>query len=83
MLKSWRRNTTRASHDGGPDLAGTRRVLLIHGRCDQMVLLEVSIAILNHIADRRPVLLNNCGHWPSFAEPAEWTAQVVAFLEGY
>jgi len=29
------------------------------------------------------VLLNNCGHWPPFEEPAEWTAQVLAFLKGY
>jgi len=29
-----------------------------------MVPFEVSIAILNHIADSRLVLLNNCGHWP-------------------
>jgi len=48
-----------------------------------MVPFEVSIAILNHIADRRLVLLNNCGHWPPFEEPAEWTAQVLAFLKGY
>jgi len=26
------------------------------------------------------VLLNNCGHWPPFEKPAEWTAQVLAFL---
>jgi len=40
-----------------PDLFGIKApVLLIHGRCDQMVAFEVSIAILNHIADRRLVL---------------------------
>jgi pimeloyl-ACP methyl ester carboxylesterase len=32
---------------------------------------------------RRLVLLNNCGHWPPFEKPAEWTAQVLAFLKGY
>jgi pimeloyl-ACP methyl ester carboxylesterase len=42
-----------------------------------------SIAILNRIADSRLVLLNNCGHWPPFEKPAEWTAQVLAFLKGY
>jgi len=45
-----------------------------------MVALEVSIAILNHIADSGLVLLNNCGHWPPFKKPAEWAAQVLAFL---
>jgi len=29
------------------------------------------------------VLLNNCGHWPPFEKPAEWSAQVLAFLRGY
>ena len=36
-----------------------------------------------NIADRHLVLLNNCGHWPPFEKPAEWTAQVLAFLKGY
>ena len=44
---------------------------------------EVRIAILNHIADSRLVLLNNCAHWPPFEKPAEWAARVLAFLQGY
>jgi len=48
-----------------------------------MVPFEVSIAILNHIPDSRLVLLNNCGHWPPFENPAEWTAQVLAFPKSY
>jgi pimeloyl-ACP methyl ester carboxylesterase len=48
-----------------------------------MVAFEVSIAILNHIADSRVVLLNNCGHWAPFEKPAEWAAHVLAFLKGY
>ena len=44
---------------------------------------EVSIAILNHIADSRLVFFSKCGHWPPFEKPAEWTAQVLAFLQGY
>ena len=58
-------------------------VLPIYGRYDGMVALEVSIAILNHIAVSRVVLLNNCGHWPPFEKPAEWAAQVLAVLRGY
>jgi 2-hydroxy-6-oxonona-2,4-dienedioate hydrolase len=54
-------------HDYTQDLAGIEApVLLIHGRYDRMVAFEVSIAILNHIADWHLVLLNNCGHWPPF-----------------
>ena len=64
-----------------PDLSGIKApVLLIHGRYDRMVAFEVSIAILNHIA--RLVLLSNCGRWPAFVKPAEWAAQVLAFLLG-
>jgi 2-hydroxy-6-oxonona-2,4-dienedioate hydrolase len=48
-----------------------------------MVPFEVSIAILNHIADSRLVLLNNCGHWPAFEKPAEWAVQVLAFLRTF
>jgi pimeloyl-ACP methyl ester carboxylesterase len=71
-------------HDYTQDLTGIQApVLLIHGRYDRMVPFEVSIAILNHIADSRLVLLNNCGHWPPFEKPAEWAAHVLAFLRGY
>jgi pimeloyl-ACP methyl ester carboxylesterase len=38
-------------------------VLLIHGRYGRMVQFEVSIAILNHVADWHLVRLNNSGHW--------------------
>jgi pimeloyl-ACP methyl ester carboxylesterase len=69
-------------HDYTQDLAGIQApVLLIYGRYDRMVPFEVSIAILNHIADWH--LLNNCGHWPPFEKPAEWAAQVLAFLQCY
>jgi 2-hydroxy-6-oxonona-2,4-dienedioate hydrolase len=79
-----RRQSLSLPHDYAPDLAGIQApVLLIHGRYDRMVAFEVSIAILNHIADSRLVLLNNCGHWPPFEKPAEWTAHVLAFLRGY
>src|SRR5215469_15390142 len=65
-----RRQSVSLPHDYTPDLAGIKApVLLIHGRHDRMVPFEVSIAILNHIADSRLVLLNNCGHWPPFEKP--------------
>jgi len=44
---------------------------------------EVSIAILNHIADWHLVLLNNRGRWSPFKKPGEWAAQVLAFLLSY
>jgi len=38
-----------------------------------MVSLEVSIAILNQIADSCLVLLNNCGHWPRPSGPCRYS----------
>src|SRR3989441_11363636 len=79
-----RKQSVSVPHDYTPELAGIQApVLLIHGRYDRMVAFEVSIAILNHVSNSRLVLLNNCGHSPPFEKPAEWTAQVVAFLRGY
>jgi 2-hydroxy-6-oxonona-2,4-dienedioate hydrolase len=69
-------------HDYTENLAGIQAVLLIHGRYDRMLAFEDSIVILNHIADSRLVLLNNCGHWAPFEKLAEWAAQVLAFLQG-
>ena len=48
-----------------------------------MVAFEVSIAIFNRLADWHLVLFNNCGYWRRSRNPAEWTAQVLAFLRGY
>jgi len=79
-----RRHSVSVPHDYTPDLANIRApVLLIHGRYDRMVAFEVSLAILNHVTDSRVVLLNNCGHWPPFEKPAEYTAHVLTFLKGY
>jgi hypothetical protein len=50
---------------------------------ERIVPIEVSIAILNHIADRHLVLLNNSGHRPPFERPPEWAAQALAFPRGY
>ena len=79
-----RRQSVSLPHDYTPGLAGIKApVLLMYGRYDRMVPFEVSIAILNHISDSRLVLINHCGHWPPFEKPEEWTAQVLAFLQGY
>jgi pimeloyl-ACP methyl ester carboxylesterase len=79
-----RQQSVSVPHDYTPELAGVQApVLLIHGRYDRMVAFEVSIAILNHVTNSRVVLLNNCGHWPPFEKPDEYTAHVLAFLKGY
>jgi pimeloyl-ACP methyl ester carboxylesterase len=83
-LDEARKQSVSVPHDYTPELAGIRApVLLVHGRYDRMVAFEVSIAILNHVADSRVVLLNDCGHWPPFEKPAEYAAHVLSFLKGY
>lgn len=78
-----RRQSVSVPHDYTPELAAIQApVLLIHGRYDRMVAFEVSLAILNHITDSRLVLFNNCGHWPPFEKPLEYTSQVLHFLKG-
>jgi len=79
-----RQQSVSVPHDYTPELAGIQApVLLIHGRYDRMVAFEVSLAILNHVTNSRVVLLNNCGHWPPFEKPEEYTAHVLTFLKGY
>src|SRR5207245_9408770 len=76
-----RRQSVSLPHDYTPDLAGIKApVLLIHGRYARMVPFEVSIAILNHIADSRLVFFNISAHWPPFEKPEEWPTQVLPFL---
>jgi 2-hydroxy-6-oxonona-2,4-dienedioate hydrolase len=65
-----------------PEFAGIQApVLLIQGGYDRMVAVEVSIAMLNHIADSSSSTIVATG--PPFENPAEWTAQVLALLRGY
>jgi 2-hydroxy-6-oxonona-2,4-dienedioate hydrolase len=80
-LTAARQQSVSVPHDYTPELDRiSASTLLIHGRYDRMVPFEVSISILNHVANSRLVLLNNCGHWPPFEKPAEYTAHVLNFL---
>jgi hypothetical protein len=61
-----RRQSVSVPRDCTHDLAGiTGSVLLIHGRYDRMLPFEISIVILNHIAESRLVPRNTCGHQSS------------------
>jgi pimeloyl-ACP methyl ester carboxylesterase len=76
-----RQQSVSVPHDYTPELDQiTAPTMLIHGRYDRMVPFEVSLNILNHVANSRLVLLNNCGHWPPFEHPAEYTTHVLNFL---
>jgi pimeloyl-ACP methyl ester carboxylesterase len=68
MIMEARRQSVSVPHHYMSDLAGIQApVILTHGPYNRMVVpFEVSFAILNHIADRHLVLLNNSGHWPTF-----------------
>ena len=68
-----------------PDLSGIQApVLLIRGRYDRMVPFEVSIAILNHIADSAPRAAQQLRPLAGLRKPAEWpTAEFLAFLREY
>jgi pimeloyl-ACP methyl ester carboxylesterase len=70
-------------YDHSQDIhAVTAPTLILHGRYDRMVALEVSIAALNHIDNTRMVILNHCGHWPPYEKPEEYTSFVLSFLKG-
>ena len=70
-------------YDHGVDLPNiVAPSLIIWGRYDRMCVFEIGIAALNNIADSRLVLLNNCGHWPPYEKPKEYTAHLLSFLEG-
>jgi len=69
-------------YDHGVDLPNIKAPsLIIWGRYDRMCVFEIGIAALNNIDDSRLVLLNNCGHWPPYEKPEEYTAHLLNFLE--
>ncbi|MAF38801.1 MAG: alpha/beta hydrolase [Chloroflexi bacterium] len=69
-------------YDHGAGLPSiTAPSLIIWGRYDRMCVFEIGIAALNNITDSRMVLLNNCGHWPPYEKPEEYTAHLLNFLE--
>ena len=55
--------------------------LVIHGRYDRMVPVEVGLALMNYIPDSRLLVFNHCGHWPQYEHPKEYNAQVLNFLQ--
>jgi 2-hydroxy-6-oxonona-2,4-dienedioate hydrolase len=73
MIMEARRQSVSMPHHYMPDLASIQApVLLTYGPYNRMVVpFEVSIAILNHIADWHLMLLNNSGDWPPFEKPNE------------
>jgi 2-hydroxy-6-oxonona-2,4-dienedioate hydrolase len=78
-----RRQSVSVPHDYTPHLAGIQApVLLIHGRYNRKVAFEVSIAILNHIADS-PRASQQLRALAAVREAGRVAAQVLALLRGY
>src|SRR6202011_2610400 len=68
------------AHTWSPEFIEARRqsVSLPHDYTQDLAQIQA-----NHIADWHLLLLNNCPYWPPFEKPAEWAAQLLAFLKGY
>jgi len=54
--------------------------LVIHGRFDRMVPLEQALMLASYLPNADLVVLNNCGHWPAFERPRDFTSHVMRFL---
>jgi 2-hydroxy-6-oxonona-2,4-dienedioate hydrolase len=55
--------------------------LMIHGRDDRTVPMEVTLRTAALIPDVRAVILNRCGHWTQVEHAAEFNRLVLNFLE--
>jgi pimeloyl-ACP methyl ester carboxylesterase len=54
--------------------------LIVHGRFDRMVPYEQALMLLNFIPSSNLVILNRCGHWTQYEQPAEFASHVLRFL---
>jgi pimeloyl-ACP methyl ester carboxylesterase len=81
-LAEARRHSTSTYYDHGPEVSHIRAPsLIIWGRQDRLCPFEVGIKSLNHLANSRLVVINNCGHWPGYEKPDEYNAHVLNFLK--
>ncbi len=55
-------------------------VLLVHGREDRVIPLEVSLRLLQLIGDARLHVFGRCGHWTQIERAAEFARLVAGFL---
>ena len=56
-------------------------MLVIHGRFDRMVPFEQALAIMSYAVQADVVVFNECGHWPPFERPYDFTTHVLRFLD--
>tara|TARA_R110002110_G_scaffold415713_1_gene654128 strand:- start:6832 stop:7659 length:828 start_codon:yes stop_codon:yes gene_type:complete len=55
-------------------------VLIVHGREDKLVPLELAINAHKHIEDSELHVFSRCGHWVQLERKPEFVGQVMAFL---
>ena len=68
-------------HDYRPQVPSVRApAMMVHGRHDKMVPLEVSITLLSLLPDARLVVFNDTAHWTPFENPREYARHVLPFL---
>ena len=68
-------------HDYRPQVPGVRApAMMVHGRHDKMVPLEVSITMLGLLPDARLLVFNDAAHWAPFEKPREYARHVLSFL---
>jgi 2-hydroxy-6-oxonona-2,4-dienedioate hydrolase len=77
-----RRRSVSTPHSNLLELVNvTVPTLIVHGRFDRMVPYEQALMLLNYIESSNLVLLNRCGHWTQYEQPAEFTSHVLRFLQ--
>ena len=79
-----RKRSKQTPHSNMADLPNVKApTLIIHGRYDRMVPVEVGLTLMNYITDSRLVVFNHCGSWPPFENPEEYANLVLGFLKGH
>lgn len=58
-----------------------RPTLILHGREDHIIPLEVAVRMHQHIADSQLHMFGNCGHWVQLEREDAFLHQVERFLE--
>jgi pimeloyl-ACP methyl ester carboxylesterase len=77
-----RRESRTSVHDYSEELSSIQaESMIVWGRSDRMVVLEVGLNMFNQLPRSRFLVLSGCGHWPPFEKPREYTTQVLAFID--
>jgi 2-hydroxy-6-oxonona-2,4-dienedioate hydrolase len=76
-----RQKSSTAVRDLTRELTGVKApTLIIHGRDDRVVPLDLSVRLLNGIPDARLHVFGRCGHWAQFEHAAAFNRLVLDFL---